>query len=458
MEKLISTNPAKNYEVLGEVDTSSDAEIKEKVALANEAMMMWKEFGLQKRINLLEPIYEEFKTRKDEIVLLTTKETGRALKESESAVSGHLDKIRWFLDNAESALSDEITYENEESIHKIVYEPIGVAAVITPWNHPFGMFVWGVIPNLLAGNTVVFKISEECPLTGKLIEEVMLAHQLPEGVFSEIYGAGDVGWELANGNVNLIWFTGSTKVGHDLYKLAGEKFIKAILELGGSNPGIVFEDVNIQEIVSKIYTKRFRVCGQTCDALKRLIVHHSVFDEVVEKLKNEIESKKVGDPESQETDIGSLVAKRQLTLLESQVKDAIDKGAKVITGGKRPQSLKGAYYLPTILTNVKRDMRVWKEEVFGPVLPIISFRDEDDAVRIANDTKYGLGALVFTEDKEKAERVARKIEAGTVEVNSADHWLSCNPFGGYKESGMGREHAKQGFRELCQIKVISMKK
>jgi len=286
----------------------------------------------------------------------------------------------------------------------------------------------------------------------------MLAHQLPEGVFSEIYGAGDVGWELANGNVNLIWFTGSTKVGHDLYKLAGEKFIKAILELGGSNPGIVFEDVNIQEIVSKIYTKRFRVCGQTCDALKRLIVHHSVFDEVVEKLKNEIESKKVGDPESQETDIGSLVAKRQLTLLESQVKDAIDKGAKVITGGKRPQSLKGAYYLPTILTNVKRDMRVWKEEVFGPVLPIISFRDEDDAVRIANDTKYGLGALVFTEDKEKAERVARKIEAGTVEVNSADHWLSCNPFGGYKESGMGREHAKQGFRELCQIKVISMKK
>ena len=160
MKKLISTNPAKNYEVLGEVDTSSDAEIKEKVALANEAMMMWKEFGLQKRINLLEPIYEEFKTRKDEIVLLTTKETGRALKESESAVSGHLDKIRWFLDNAESALSDEITYEDEESIHKIVYEPIGVAAVITPWNHPFGMFVWGVIPNLLAGNTVVFKISE----------------------------------------------------------------------------------------------------------------------------------------------------------------------------------------------------------------------------------------------------------------------------------------------------------
>lgn len=458
MKKLISTNPAKGYEKVGEVDISSDVDIKEKVSLANEAKLNWKEIGVKKRAELLKPIHEEFKSREDEIVSLSTRETGRAFKESESVVKGHLEKIKWFSDNAESALFDEITHEDEESIHKIVYEPIGVAAVIVPWNHPFGMFVWGVIPNLLAGNTVVFKISEECPLMGKLIEEVMLSHQIPKGVFSEVYGAGDVGWKLANGNINLIWFTGSTKVGQELYKLAGEKFIKAILELGGSNPGIVFEDVNVQKIISKIYAKRFKTCGQTCDALKRLIVHHSIFDEVVEKLKKEIESKKVGDPENPETDIGSLVAKRQLTLLESQVKDAIDKGAKVVVGGHSPKNVSGAYYLPTLLTNVNRDMRVWKEEVFGPVLSIVSFETEKEAVNLANDTIYGLGSIVFTKNIERAKKVASQIEAGTVEINNVIHWLSCNPFGGYKQSGMGREHGVSGFRELCQIKVISMQK
>jgi len=458
MEKLVSTNPAKGYERLGEVDISSDTDIKEKVESANKAKLVWKELGIKKRIELLKPIYEEFKSRESEIVLLSTKEMGRVFKESQLAVKGHIEKVKWFLDNAESALSDEITHEDEESIHKIVYEPFGVAAVITPWNHPFGMFAWGVIPNLLAGNTVVFKISEECPLTGKLIEKVMASHQLPEGVFSEVYGAGDVGWKLVKDNINLIWFTGSTKVGQELYKLAGEKFIKAIVELGGSNPGIVFEDVNVQEIIGKIYTKRFKNCGQTCDALKRLIVHRSVLEEVVEKLKKEIESKKVGDPESPETDMGSLVAKRQLTLLEGQVKDAIDRGAKVIIGGRSPENLSGAYYSPTLLTNINRDMRVWTEEVFGPVLSIIPFETEEEAVNLANDTTYGLGSIIFTKDKERAKRVASRIESGTVEINNVLHWFPRNPFGGYKKSGMGREHGTIGFRELCQIKVISMEK
>ena len=458
MTKLISTNPASNYEIIGEVEISTDEEIAEKVADANKAKSVWKEMDVKQRIESLKPIYNEFKTRKDEIALLATKETGRLLAESKSIVSGHLDKIKWFLDNAESALSDEITHEDEKSIHKIVYEPIGVAAVITPWNHPFGMFVWGVFPNLLAGNTVVFKISEECPLVGKLIEKVMLAHQLPKGVFSEIYGGSNIGWKLASEKINLIWFTGSTKAGQQLYELAGKKFIKAILELGGSNPCIVFEDVDVQKIVSKIYTKRFKLCGQTCDALKRLIVHDSIFDEIVEKLKKEIESKNIGEPENPETDMGSLVAKRQLILLESQVKDATSKGAKVVVGGYSPKNVSGAYYMPTLLTNVSKDMRVWNEEVFGPVLSVVSFKTEEEAVSLANDTIYGLGSVIFTDDTERAKRIASKIETGTVEINNANHWLSCNPFGGYKKSGMGREHGIVGFRELCQFKVISMEK
>jgi len=458
MTKIISTNPAQNYEYIGEVEISTDKEITEKVAAANNLKIAWKEISVKDRVNFLKPIYEEFKERKDEIALLIVKETGRAIAESKVIVDGHLNMIKWFLDNAESALSDEITYEDDKSIHKIVYEPIGVVAVITPWNHPFGMFVWGVIPNLLAGNTVVFKISEECPLTGKLIEKVMLNHELPDGVFSEVYGAGEIGWKLVNEKIDLIWFTGSTKVGQQLYRLAGEKFIKAILELGGSNPCIVFEDADIPNIMNKIYAKRFKLCGQTCDALKRLIVHQSVFDEVVDGLKKEIESKKVGNPEDSETDMGSLVSQRQLSLLKSQVKDALDKGASIITGGYSPENMNGAYYLPTLLTNVTREMRVWSEEVFGPVLSIISFENEEEAIDLANDTIYGLGSVVFTKNVERAKRAASRIESGTIEINQAIHWLPCNPFGGYKKSGMGREHGVLGLRELCQIKVISMDK
>ena len=334
--KLISTNPAKNYEIVGEVEVSTDEEILQKVSRAQKAKTEWKELGVKKRVELLRSIFDAFKAREEEIALLETRETGRAITESKATVNGHLNKIEWFLENAESAIAEEVTYEDEKTIHKIVYEPIGVAAVITPWNHPFGMFAWGVFPNLLVGNTVVFKISEECPLVGKLIEEVMASQKLPEGVFSEVYGDGEVGWKLANSDVNLIWFTGSTKVGQQLYKLAGEKFIKAVLELGGSNPCILFDDADVESSISKIYTKRFKLCGQACDALKRLIVHRSIFDDVVEKLKKEIESKKVGGAEDKKTDLGSLVAKRQLDLLESQMEDALSKGAKVITGGKHP--------------------------------------------------------------------------------------------------------------------------
>ncbi|MEN7981873.1 MAG: aldehyde dehydrogenase family protein [Nanoarchaeota archaeon] len=458
MAKLISTNPAKNYEVVGEIEISTDKDISEKVYRASQTKTIWKEMGIKKRIELLKPIYQDFQDNADEIAMLATKETGRAITESRAIVSGHINKIKWFLDNAESALSDEITHEDDGSIHKIMYEPIGTAAIITPWNHPFGMFVWGVIPNLLAGNTVVFKISEECPLVGKLIEDIMLSHSLPEGVFSEVYGDGEVGWKLAQENIDLIWFTGSTKVGQQLFKLAGEKFIKAILELGGSNPCIVFEDVDIEKIVDKIYAKRFKLCGQTCDALKRLIVHESIAGKLIEALKQKIESQKVGNSENPKTDVGSLVAKRQLDLLESQMKDALDKGAKIITGGSSPKDVDGAFYLPTLLTNINKEMQVWNEEVFGPVLPVITFKTEAEALSLANDTIYGLGSIIFTKDIERAKKIASKLNSGTVEINSAIHWVSCNPFGGYKKSGMGREHGVIGFRELCQIKVVSMEK
>tara|TARA_Y100000310_G_C20672325_1_gene810985 strand:- start:1875 stop:2885 length:1011 start_codon:yes stop_codon:yes gene_type:complete len=336
-----------------------------------------------------------------------------------------------------------------------MHEPYGVAAVITPWNYPFDMFLWGVIPNLIAGNTVVFKHSEQCPLIGKLLEKIMNKINLPKGVFSEIYGDGKQGSFLVDQKVDLIWFTGSSKVGKRLYETAGKKFIPCLMELGGSNPGIVFADANIDNTIGRIYTKRYANCGQVCNALKRLIVHESIFDEVVEKLKNKVETTIIGQPKDKNTSLSSLVSKKQLKFLKLQVQDAIKKGAKVITGGKKPRKLKGAYYLPTLLTNITTDMKVWRQEVFGPVLAIVPFKTEEQAIKLANDTRYGLGAYIFTSNEKKALRVASKIDAGIIRANKAQMDITL-PFGGYKDSGKGRELGKYTFESITQVKVVTL--
>lgn len=367
MTKLISTNPGKNYDVLGEVNVSNEKEIRQKVQKANSAKGKWKNLGVEERIRLLRRIVYKLKENKDKLALLATREIGMPISQSRNDVNDAIKYFNWYLDNASKYLSSEIVYKDSNIIHKVFHEPIGTVAVIIPWNFPLSNFVWGCGQNLISGNTVVLKHSEECPLFGKLLEEIIDSCNLPDGVFSEIYGNREVGDYLAHQDIDLISFTGSTKVGKYLYRVAGEKFIRAVMECGGSAPGIVFGDANLDRIIDIIYGNRFTNCGQMCDALKRLIVHESVFDEVVGRLEKKLKSLKVGDPEKEATDIGSLVAKRQVELLEDQVKDAMDKGVKLIVGGKRPNGLSGAYYEPTILTNINRKMKVWQEEVFGPV-------------------------------------------------------------------------------------------
>lgn len=456
--KLISKNPSNNYEILWEVEISTDEEIEEKVKNANEAKKLWKELGIQKRIKLLKPICEEFKEKSLEIAELISKEIGKPIRECIDETNIYTEEFDWFINNAENILKDEITYEDENSIHKIIYEPFWTSAVITPWNFPFGMAIRWIIPNLIAGNTVVFKISEECPLVWKLIEKIINKHNLPKWVFSEIYGAWDIGEKLSKSDINLIWFTWSTKVWQILYKTAWEKFIKAILEMGGSNPCIIFENVNIDKYIEIVYNGRFQNCGQVCDAIKRCIVQESIFDEFVFKLKEFIKTKKIWNPLNYKTDIWSLVAERQLILLKSQLEEALDKGAKIIIGANEIQNLKGAFFEPTILINITKDMKIWKEEVFWPILPIIKFKTEEEAIELANDTIYWLGWRVISKDEEQARRIALKIEAGSIEINEWNRWLTCNPFWWYKKSWMWRELWNVWFKELSQIKVISMSK
>ena len=458
MQKVISTNPGKNYEVVGEVEVTGNEDIIRIVAEANAAKEDWRRLGIKKRIDYIKKVYAAFKARKDEIAEIITKEVGTPITVCEDEVDWDWSYFEWFLQNVERILGPEVLQEDDKTIYTQTYEPIGTAAVITPWNLPFDMFLWGVIPNLLAGNTVVYKASAECGMSGKLFAEIMNSIELPKGVFCVIHGTSEQGEFLVQQNVDLIWFTGSSEVGKHLYEISGKKFIKAVMEMGGSNPAIVFQDVDIDAMVNTIMFKRYAYCGQACDAVKRLIVHKDIIDEVVEKLKEKVEALVVGEPEDPKTEIGPLASKRQLETLIRQVDESVKMRAKIVVGGKQPEEFSGAYYLPTILTNISKDMPVWTEEVFGPVLPIVAFGDESQAIRMANDTVYGLSAQIYTKDLEKAARVAAELKDGSVDINGASHFKPWNPFGGYKASGIGREHGEFGLRELCQIKIISQAK
>lgn len=257
---------------------------------------------------------------------------------------------------------------------------------------------------------------------------------------------------------DMICFTGSTATGQHLYKVGAEQFLRVFLELGGSAPGIVFEDADVDKVIDTIYANRFDNCGQICDGLKRLIIHTHKFDEVIQKLAQKLETVTVGDASDQKTDIGPLVSQKQLAALEAQVKDATDKGAEVLFSKKLSTDLKGFFYAPTLMTNITPDMQVWQEEVFGPVLPIVTFETEEEAIRLANDTKYGLGGYVFTENQQLFERVASEIQTGMVQMNTASYVQPPTPFGGSKVSGIGREHGKFGFYELSNIKVVAREK
>lgn len=452
---ITSVNPS-NHQAVGQTETSTAAEIAQKVKEAHEAKAAWKAIGVQRRVELLRPLIDAFKTYGEEIRRLTTLEMGKPFAESRDDFNGEFHYTEAFLRDGPGYIADEIVFKNDKAQHRIVYEPRGVAVCVVAWNYPFTNFMWAVIPNLVVGNTVVIKHSEECVLLGKLLEKIILEHgQLPKGVFAAVHGGPEVGELLSQQPADLMFFIGSSRTGHKLGQIAAAKNAKAVLEMGGSNPAIVFEDVDVEAVAHNIFRQRFTNCGQICDAIKRVIVHESIFDAFVEKMTEQLKGLRIGDPNLESTQVGPLAAMRQLELLESQVDDSVNAGAHVVIGGKRPEGLDGAFYLPTILANITTDMRAWREEVFGPVLPVIAFKTIDEAVKLANDTIYGLGSVVFSKDITRARHVASLLDAGFVDINFGSHWRPCTPFGGIKASGMGCEHGKQGFRELCRMKVVA---
>jgi acyl-CoA reductase-like NAD-dependent aldehyde dehydrogenase len=457
--KISSTNPSRNFEVIDEVPVSTQLDVDKAISIARKAQPIWAATSVEERCNALASFINIAEKRLEEIARIIAQETGRPIQSSRGNVSGGIDYFRAYFEIAEEELSPKVTIEDDKQIHRVFLEPYGVISVISLWNYPFLNIAFQCGQALISGNTILYKNSEENPLFSRLLTELIEQSAIPEGVFNVLYGDGEVGEMMTSADIDMISFTGSTQTGKKLTKIAADKYIPIITELGGSSPGIVFEDADLSdETIELIYGLRFWNTGQSCDALKRLIVHESIFDEVVNRLTKIVLSKKLGDALDEDTDLGSLVADRQVVKLDRQVQDSIAKGAKVIVGGNRPKGLKGAFYEPTILTDVTEEMAVWNEETFGPVLPIVPFRNEDEAIQLANATKYGLGASIFTEDGDRYDRVARGLNTSMISHNSVMYWSPLNPFGGYKDSGMGRTHGKFGFADVTQPKVLSKQK
>lgn len=454
---IVSLNPS-TLTTLATIPESTPTLITQAVQAARQALPAWKQLGVAGRVKALRPVVDQLIARQSEFAKLISQEMGMPISQSIHDVTGAADYFTWYLDNAERCLAPEITYQDETQLHEVHYEPTGVVAAITPWNFPASNVVWMVGQNLLVGNTVILKTSEEVPLCGKFFEEIFASAHLPTGVFSEIYGATTEGDLLVHQDIDLICFTGSTATGKQLYRVGAERFIRVFLELGGSAPGIVFEDANLDAVLDTIYANRFDNCGQICDGLKRLLVHESKLEELTAKLTAKLASVQIGLATDEQTDIGPLVSKKQLTALETQVADALANGAEVLYQKPLPPDASGYFYPPTLLTNIKPTMKVWHEEVFGPVLPIVTFTTEEEAIKLANDTHYGLGGYIFTADQARFLRVASQIETGMVQHNTASCIQPATPFGGTKASGIGREHGKYGFHELATSKVVAREK
>lgn len=454
--KIISINPSNN-EMLGEMEETTKEEVIEKVSLAKSVQSKWANLDIDKRIEILKEIYNKFEENLDKIANLISLEMGKPIVQSENEIKSTLKNIKWDLENAKDCIASEITFESDKEIQKVFYEPKGIVVAISPFNYPFSLCCAIAFQNLIVGNVVISKPDPNLLLLYKFLKEILNNSNLPAGVWQFVLGGKEIGSFLVEQDIDMICFTGNTKTGEYLYKVAANKMIPILMELGGSAPGIVCEDADIDNVIAGIFKKKFSNSGQLCHALKRLIVHETVFDEVVSKLKDIAKSQVIGNPLDRNTTIGPLVNKKQLNTLLEQFNDAVNKGANVIYGGKQ-QKEKENYFEPTILTNITKDMKVWKEEVFGPILPVISFKTIEEAIELANDTIYGLGGYVFTTNKEKFEKISKELKTGMVTCNNLAYSAPYNPFGGVKKSGLGRTRGKWGLRGLCDIKVVTFEK
>ena len=384
---------------------------------------------------------------------------GKAIKESRAEVEKCIWAMEYFADNGKIFLTDEII-NTEARKSTVSFEPLGVIASLMPWNFPYWQALRFAAPSLIAGNTIILKPSSVTMQCGIQMEKIFEKVGLPDGVFQTIVASSkEAEYLIDSDNVDAVTFTGSVPVGAKVAQRATAQLKKTVLELGGSDPFIVCEDADIEKASSGAVKGRFINCGQSCIASKRFIVVKKIANEFIEKFVEKTEKLKVGDPLSDDTDVGPLVNAQAVESIEGIVKRSIKEGAQLLTGGQRKDikingSVKGYFYSPTIFKGVTQDMELSQEETFGPIAPILTVDDEAQAIEVANNTKFGLGASIWTQDLSKAERYSRAVEAGMVTVNNVVVSDPRVPFGGIKNSGFGRELSAYGILEFVNIKSV----
>ena len=448
--KLKTINPATEA-ILNEYSIMTKEQINAKVKTSRNSFSEWRN-DIDKRVDLLYAFANEFRKSKENLAKTATQEMGKAIKESRSEVEKCAWAIEYFADNGKIFVSDEVV--NTDARKSIItFKPIGVIGSIMPWNFPYWQALRFAAPSLMVGNTIVLKPASATMQCGIEIEKTFNKAGVADGVFQTLIGDSSIAEKLIDSDINAVTFTGSVLVGGKVAQRATSQLKKTVLELGGSDPFIVCGDADIEKASSGAVKGRFINCGQSCIASKRFIVVKKIANEFIEKFVQKTEKLKVGDPLSDDTDIGPLVSINSLKNMESLVAESVRDGAELLTGGERLNS-KGFFYPPTVLKNVSPSMRIAREEVFGPIAPVIVSEDETEAMKIANDSKYGLGASIWTQDLDKAERLSRAVESGIVTVNNVVISDPRVPFGGIKDSGFGRELSRYGMLEFVNIKSV----
>ncbi len=452
-------------ELLARVPSMSRDEARAAIAAAREVhdSGVWSEAPPDERSRILLQVADKLTEHEDELAELEAMESGMTIRAASTVQLGQ-SVLHWdyFARRADRQLQEPLEPVSfpTHSYNFVLREPIGVCAAIVPWNFPLLMAVWKLAPALAMGNTVVLKPASNTPLTALRLAELIAETELPPGVVSVITGAGGtVGEELAaHPLVDKVSFTGSTAVGRRIMELAARTIKKCTLELGGKSPNIVFEDADLDAAVDGALWATFFHQGQACESGTRLILPASIHDEFVERLVDRARTIKLGDTLDWATDMGPLVSAAQLESVAEYVRIGVEEGARLVLGGHPVDGPggKGHFFEPTIFVDVENSMTIAQEEIFGPVLCVIKVADDEEAIAVANDTIYGLAAAVWTEDTDRALTTARRLKAGTIWIND-HHLINCvAPFGGYKQSGNGREHGTYGLDEYTEVKHVHL--
>jgi succinate-semialdehyde dehydrogenase/glutarate-semialdehyde dehydrogenase len=457
---IVSTNPATG-EVLAELACASPSDVQGAVLRAKQAQPAWEATPVRQRVATLRRFQRLLSEQRDQVADLICREAGKpAVEALTTEVLVILDAAEFCIRNAHDFLRDEpLPHANlamKTKRGKLLREPFGVIGIISPWNYPFSIAATETLGALVTGNAVVLKPSEFTPLIGLELQRLLLAAGLRPDLMQVVIGEGPAGAALIDAPIDKLIFTGSVATGKRVAEAAARKLLPVVLELGGKDPMIVLDDADLEIASSGALWGAFMNAGQTCLSVERCYVHRSLYEKFLEACSNKIAKLRVGNGIGSEVEVGPLIHERQLRIVDEHVRDAVLHGARLLQGGKRLTELGPNFYAPTLLADVTRDMRIIREETFGPVLPVAPFDTDDEAVRLANDSDFGLAASVWTTNRRRGEAMAKRIKAGTVMINDV---ISCfgiaeAPHGGFKLSGIGRTHGKMGLAEMVQVKYV----